>query len=106
MTAALKFNDEIKWQAGWGNNGNSLVSFGIITDPPTNGFFLYGSGGGPSAVYSKPSFQQKLHGTQRLLPDISWLADPYTGGVIAIRWSDPRVLLFLGFRAAGQDERQ
>ena len=32
----------------------------------------------------KPSFQKKLPGKYRQLPDISWLADPYTGAVIAI----------------------
>ena len=83
VTLALNSDNTIAWQTGWGNNENVLVSSNIIRNPPT-GFFRGGSGGGPSAVYSKPSFQNALPGTRRLLPDIAWLADPYTAGVIAI----------------------
>ncbi len=84
VTLALKSDNTVKWQTGWGNNETGLYETGIVFNPPLNFGFVYGSGGGPSAVYSKPQFQQKLPGTQRLLPDISWLADPFTGGVIAI----------------------
>jgi subtilase family serine protease len=84
ISLALNSANTIDWQAGWGTNLNQLISSGAISDPPTNGFFYAGAGGGSSAVFAKPSFQKKLTGTQRLLPDISWLADPYTGGVIAI----------------------
>ncbi|MFL6447373.1 MAG: protease pro-enzyme activation domain-containing protein [Bryobacteraceae bacterium] len=83
VTLALNPDNTIAWQTGWGNNENLLVGSNIIYNP-TAGFFRGGSGGGPSAVYSKPSFQNALPGTQRLLPDIAWLADPYTAGVIAI----------------------
>ncbi|MBV9223753.1 MAG: hypothetical protein JOY85_06980, partial [Acidobacteriaceae bacterium] len=83
VTLALNSDNTIAWQTGWGNNENSLVSSSIIYNPPI-GFFRGGSGGGPSAVYSKPAFQNSLPGTRRLLPDIAWLADPFTGGVIAI----------------------
>jgi hypothetical protein len=36
------------------------------------------------AGFPKPPYQKSLPGKERLLPDISWLADPYTGAVIAI----------------------
>jgi subtilase family serine protease len=62
---------------------------GTIFDPPLNFGFNFGAGGGPSAVFSKPSFQSSLSGKHRKLPDIAWLADPFTGGVIAI--SEPFV---------------
>jgi subtilase family serine protease len=84
VSVALKSNNTIAWQAGWGTNLNLLISGGSISDPPTNGYFYGGSGGGPSAVFSKPSFQSTLSGTKRLLPDISWVGDPYTGVIIAI----------------------
>ncbi|MBV8828121.1 MAG: S8/S53 family peptidase [Acidobacteriaceae bacterium] len=83
VTLALNPDNTIAWQTGWGNNENFLVNPNLIYNPPT-GFFRFGSGGGPSAFYAKPSFQNALPGTRRLLPDIAWLADPYTGGVIAI----------------------
>ncbi len=84
VTLALKSNNTMAWQSGWGNNETLLISAGTIFDPPLNFGFYAGAGGGPSAVFAKPSFQSKLPGTHRLLPDISWLADPFTGAVIAI----------------------
>ncbi len=87
VSLALKSNNTISWQTGWGTNIDPLIASDTIYTP--SGFFDFGSGGGPSAVFSKPDFQKKLPGSQRLLPDISWLADPYTGGIIAI--SEPFV---------------
>jgi len=84
VSLALNSNNTIAWQAGWGTNETGLMDAGTIFDPPLNLGFVFGAGGGPSAVFSKPSFQSTLHGKHRLLPDISWLADPFTGGVIAI----------------------
>jgi subtilase family serine protease len=84
VSLALNSDNTIAWQTGWGTNINTFRFEGSISDPPIGGFFDFGSGGGPSAVFAKPSYQSKLTGTQRLLPDISWLADPYTGGVIVI----------------------
>jgi hypothetical protein len=46
--------------------------------------FLYGSGGGRSGRLAKPSYQAALSGKFRIVPDISWLADPFTGGIIAL----------------------
>jgi subtilase family serine protease len=82
-TLALNSSNAIQWQAGWGNNLNTLDDYGLVSDPPV-GFFYAGSGGGSSSFFSKPTFQDKLPGSFRLLPDISWMADPYTGVVIAI----------------------
>jgi subtilase family serine protease len=84
VTLALNTNNTIAWQAGWGNNEALVVEPGFIYNPPADYGFIYGSGGGPSGVFAKPSFQSGLPGTWRQLPDISWLADPYTGAVILI----------------------
>jgi subtilase family serine protease len=85
ISLALKANGTIAWQGGWGTNLTPIISEGLVYDPPTEfSFFNYGSGGGPSAVFSKPAFQSSLSGSTRQLPDISWLADPFTGGVIVI----------------------
>jgi subtilase family serine protease len=99
VTLALNTNNTIKWQAGWGNNETLLDDEGLIFDPPLTFGFYFGAGGGASncatqdddvstgtitciAGYPKPSFQSGLSGTTRQLPDISWLADPFTGAVI------------------------
>ena len=98
VTLALNSDNSIAWQAGWGNNETLFAEEGFIEDPVYFGDsgFIGGSGGGPSncvtvdsnfnclAGFPKPAFQKKLPGKQRLLPDVSWLADPYTGVVIAI----------------------
>jgi subtilase family serine protease len=98
VTLALNSDNSIAWQAGWGNNETLFAEEGFIEDPVYFGDsgFIGGSGGGPSncvtvdssfnclAGFPKPAFQKKLPGKERLLPDVSWLADPYTGVVIAI----------------------
>jgi subtilase family serine protease len=98
VTLALNADNSIAWQAGWGNNQTLLAEEGFIEDPVYFGDFGFigGAGGGPStcvtadasgnclAGFPKPWFQKKLAGKYRQLPDVSWLADPYTGAVIAI----------------------
>jgi subtilase family serine protease len=83
ISLALNSSNEIEWQSGWGNNVNLLDDYGLVSDPPL-GFFSGGSGGGSSAFFLKPGFQHRLPGSFRRLPDISWLADPYTGVVVAL----------------------
>jgi subtilase family serine protease len=84
ISLALKSNGAIAWQSGWGTNLTVIDEAGLIDDPPYNIGFYFGAGGGPSAVFAKPAYQSALKGPARLLPDVSWLADPYTGGVIVI----------------------
>ena len=83
ISLALTSSNAIKWQSGWGTNINVLDDYGLVSDPPL-GFFDFGAGGGPSAFFSKPDFQLRLPGSFRRLPDISWIADPFTGVVVAI----------------------
>jgi subtilase family serine protease len=81
----INSSNEIVWQTGWGTNQNLVAIEGSVEDPPAgNGYFDFGSGGGPSGFYEKPSYQSALSGSTRQVPDISWLADPYTGAYIAI----------------------
>jgi len=99
VTLALNSDNSIAWQAGWGNNETLLAEEGLVLDPPLVYGFIGGAGGGPSncafqddsvtpptclAGFAKPSYQKKLPGKYRQLPDVSWLADPYTPAVIAI----------------------
>ncbi len=62
VTVALNRNKTIAFQTGWGNNETLLIESGTIFDAPFNLGFLGGSGGGPSAFFSKPSFQSSLPG--------------------------------------------
>jgi subtilase family serine protease len=85
----LKSDHSIKMQTGWGNNetriANVLPNPPII--PPLELGFIYGAGGGTSGVWAKPSYQGTLPGSWRLVPDIGFLADPYTGVEVVI--TDP-----------------
>jgi subtilase family serine protease len=100
VSLALNSDDSISWQAGWGNNESLLAEYGKIYDPPEPQYFAFGSGGGPSncalqggsgnclAGFPKPAFQAGVPGEYRQVPDIAWLADPFTGAVIAITVPD------------------
>ncbi len=80
-TLALTKEHTMKFQTGWGNNATELVdgSSGDPEDPPQIEGFIYGANGGNSNVYGKPAWQKGTNQTRRALPDVSWLADPFTG---------------------------
>ena len=96
VTVSLNSDNSIAWLSGWGNNEALLTEDGFIADPPEDSGFYAGSGGGESncavqnsdggciSGFPKPSFQSSLPGKYRQLPDISWIADPFTGVAILI----------------------
>ncbi|MGA2539761.1 MAG: S53 family peptidase, partial [Terracidiphilus sp.] len=67
---------------GWGDNIVYLYDFGTLD--PLEGYYFGGAGGGVSLYYDKPSWQSSLPGSWRRVPDVSALADPYTGFPIVI----------------------
>jgi subtilase family serine protease len=77
----LNPNYTMKLQTGWGTNLTRIadVSPNPPIIPPLFIGFYFGAGGGTSAVWPKPSYQGGLSGDWRLVPDIAYLADPYTG---------------------------
>jgi len=64
---------------GWGNDIVFINAFGPTDPPAGDGYFYAGAGGGESVFFAKPSWQKALPGTGRQLPDVSALADPFTG---------------------------
>jgi subtilase family serine protease len=79
----LNAKGKIELQTGWGTNitkiFNAASAGGAPLVPPLNEGFLYGAGGGTSTYFKKPSFQSGLPGKYRQVPDIAYIADPYTG---------------------------
>lgn len=80
---ALGAGNAIGFQTGWGTNltriADTLAAGNPPTVPPLNQGFQFGAGGGDSLTFAKPDFQASLPGNVRKVPDIAWLADPYTG---------------------------
>jgi subtilase family serine protease len=80
---ALNSSDGIAFQTGWGTNLTRIADTAALGNPPMNPplhlGFQFGAGGGSSLTFAKPAFQSGLPGTMRQVPDVSMLADPYTG---------------------------
>jgi subtilase family serine protease len=87
VTLALNADSSIAFQTGWETHESILMDGGMIYDPPHSyNFYGFGggAGGGPSAFFAKPTYQNVVPGKYRQVPDIAWLADPFTGGIVAI----------------------
>jgi subtilase family serine protease len=69
-------------ESAWGHNETFLGDASGIAVPPSPGGFTQGGGGGESAYLEKPQWQHALPGTGRQLPDVSAVADPFTGAII------------------------
>jgi subtilase family serine protease len=67
---------------GWGNDVVLLYDSGVVD--PLFGEFSGGAGGGQSQYFKKPTYQSSLPGSWRQVPDVSALADPYTGFPIIV----------------------
>ncbi len=83
----LNSDDSVRFETGWGTNLTRISDAGpgfAPVVPPNNseasGYgFQFGAGGGTSLNYPKPAWQSGHPGTMRQVPDISAIADPYTG---------------------------
>lgn len=83
----------ITYETGWGDTLDQIVkdSLGRLAyvDPLPGTIFAGGAGGGRSAIFDQPAYQKgivplTLSKGNRVSPDISALADPYTGFLIGI----------------------
>lgn len=89
---ALGSTDNYISETGWGNNiAQAHGTAGY--SPALPGFFYAGAGGGPSHVFAEPAYQDGIVPTSlseaygsptRVVPDVSALADPFTGFSIVI----------------------
>jgi subtilase family serine protease len=67
------------FETGWGTIRHGLSGDGTSWG---DGTFYYGSGGGSSALFAKPSYQAGLPGDARLVPDVAMDGDPTTGMLV------------------------
>ena len=100
-TLAINSSNKIEFQTGWGNNltqvanGTNGVTTGPL-HPPVNDGFYGGSGGGESQSFAKPSWQSKLPGSGRQQPDVSLIADPFTGVEVVLTISGQQEVGVMG----------
>ena len=85
---AVGKNGNYLFETGWGDSLDQIVTAPdgslAYTSPLPGGLFGGGAGGGTSAVFSQPAYQKgvvpdTLAKGHRVSPDVSSLADPYTG---------------------------
>jgi subtilase family serine protease len=84
---------DIALETGWGSSLDQIAADAVGKPKyvdPLPGFFAFGAGGGRSAVFTQPAYQRgvvpaALARGKRVSPDISALADPFTGFSIGIR---------------------
>ncbi len=83
-------------QTGWGTNITQLGLPSGVSDPPLVYGFQGGAGGGVSQYFKLPSYQASLQGSGRELPDVSALADPYTGVEVLFTEKGQRYYVLIG----------
>ncbi|WP_246143182.1 S53 family peptidase [Actinacidiphila oryziradicis] len=89
---AVGKDNTYKWETGWGTT-KSLLSSDGTSWASLPGTYSYGAGGGTSQIYSQPFYQRGVvpdslalanGGTakERVVPDVSAVADPQTGFLV------------------------
>jgi subtilase family serine protease len=63
-------------ETGWGTSNYNCDTTTLVC---TRTGWLYGSGGGVSRIFPKPSYQAALSVSGRAIPDVAALGDPQTG---------------------------
>jgi subtilase family serine protease len=87
VSVALDASKHIAWQTSWGTQLTEIADTVALGSPPIdaanpgpfNEGFDAGGTGGYSDAYPKPFWQYGVPGNRRGTPDISWVADPFTG---------------------------
>jgi subtilase family serine protease len=105
---AINPNGSYKFETSWGDD---LDSVNTATSPssytePVPGSFLFGGGGGVSALFTEPAYQKlavpsklaKLNGgdAMRVVPDIAAVGDPETGYLIGLSDGSPFTTVQIG----------
>lgn len=92
-SVALDSGNKVKFSTGWESSGNTQNGGSWVPQQDKDGRFAGGAGGGVSSIYDAPDYQKDVVPSaiskgKRAMPDISALADSYTG--IAIGYSTPQ----------------
>jgi len=88
-SVALDGNNSLLWHTGWQSAGNNQNGGQWVPQQDSDGPFAGGAGGGVSSLFARPDYQKgvvpdAVSGGKRTIPDISALADSYTGLAIGL----------------------
>jgi subtilase family serine protease len=88
-SVAVDGNNRVQFTAGWEIAGYTQSGSTWVPQQGIDGKFAGGAGGGASSLYEQPDYQKGIApGTgRRMVPDVSALADGYTG--IGVGFSTP-----------------
>ncbi len=85
-------------ETGW---GTSNYNCNTTTLACTRTGWLYGSGGGVSVLFGRPSYQSALNVSGRAIPDVAALGDPQTGLLIGQTQTFPNGTYYDEYRIGG-----
>jgi subtilase family serine protease len=85
-------------ETGWGTSTYACNKTTLVC---TRAAWLYGSGGGVSRVFAKPSYQASITATGRAVPDVAALGDPQTGILIGQTQTFPDGAYYDEYRIGG-----
>jgi subtilase family serine protease len=96
---AIDRRGRLAWETGWGTEKYSRSSAGTSWDPLG---FLYGAGGGESALFGQPDYQAGITPTgARGVPDVALDADPTTGMLVGETQTFPDGVYYDQYRIGG-----
>jgi subtilase family serine protease len=95
---AIGQNNQRVFETGWGTSNYNCNTATLVC---TRTIWLYGSGGGESVIFAKPSYQAGLSGTGRQVPDVAALGDPQTGLLIGQTQTFPNGTYYDEYRIGG-----
>jgi len=96
---AIDRRGRLAWETGWGTEKYSLSSDGTSWDPLG---FLYGAGGGESALFGQPDYQAGITPAgARGVPDAALDADPTTGMLVGETQIFPDGVYYDQYRIGG-----
>jgi subtilase family serine protease len=101
---AINSAGQSEWETGWETDYASLSADGSSW-AGLPGSFADGSGGGPSAVFSKPLYQSlflgRRFGNHRVVPDVAMDADPVTGMLVGQTFPLPTGSVYVQYASGG-----